>query len=172
MSMKAIRAILPATVLGVLVLGTALPAFAQEKMTLEEWQARLDACNAREQTAQARIRDLDAQIAALRQQIAGVDAQINSERQAITNLNQQVTTTQSQLNTARADLETAQRQLDEALHPTSYTVVKGDCLWNIAKKPIIYNDPFKWHRIYEANKNQIKDPDLIYPKQVFKIPRP
>ena len=55
--------------------------------------------------------------------------------------------------------------------PSSYKVVKGDCLWNIAKKPKIYGDPFKWPRIYKANKNQIKDPDLIYPNQVFKIPR-
>mgnify|MGYP001408433884 CR=1 FL=1 len=55
--------------------------------------------------------------------------------------------------------------------PVSYTVVKGDCLWNIAKKPVIYGDPFKWPKIYRANKDKIRDPDLIYPRQVFKIPR-
>jgi nucleoid-associated protein YgaU len=167
--MKTLRAILSATVVGLLVLGTALPTFAQEKMTLEEWQAQLDACNAREQAAQARINDLDSQIAALRQQIADVDRQIAAERQAVSTLNQQVATTQNQLNQTRTQLEALREEL---LHPTSYTVVRGDCLWNIAKKEIIYNDPFKWPRIYEANKDQIKDPDLIYPKQVFKIPRP
>ena len=30
--------------------------------------------------------------------------------------------------------------------------------------------PSKWHRIYEANKDTIKNPDLIYPGQTFKIP--
>ena len=55
--------------------------------------------------------------------------------------------------------------------PSSYKVVKGDCLWNIAKKPKIYGDPFQWPTIYKANKNHIKDPDLIYPNQVFSIPR-
>ncbi|MCD6578880.1 DUF4398 domain-containing protein [bacterium] len=55
--------------------------------------------------------------------------------------------------------------------PSSYKVIRGDCLWNIAKKPKIYGDPFKWPRIYKANKDHIKDPDLIYPNQVFKIPR-
>ncbi len=55
--------------------------------------------------------------------------------------------------------------------PTSYKVVRGDCLWNIAKKPFIYNDPFKWTWIYDANRGEIDDPDLIFPNQVFSIPR-
>jgi nucleoid-associated protein YgaU len=48
-----------------------------------------------------------------------------------------------------------------------YTVKKGDCLWRISKKE--YLNPFMWPLIYWANKTQIKDPDLIYPKQIFKI---
>jgi LysM repeat protein len=52
-----------------------------------------------------------------------------------------------------------------------YEVVKGDCLWNISKKSEIYNDPFAWTRIYNANKNIIKNPDLIFPNQVFTIPK-
>ncbi len=52
----------------------------------------------------------------------------------------------------------------------SYTVVKGDCLWFIAKKKEHYGSGFAWPKIYQANKEQIKDPNLIYPKQAFKIP--
>lgn len=51
-----------------------------------------------------------------------------------------------------------------------YTVVRGDNLWNIAKKPEHYGNGFAWPKIYNANRDQIKNPDLIYPKQVFKIP--
>lgn len=47
-------------------------------------------------------------------------------------------------------------------------VVKGDCLWNIAK--YAYGDGFAYMTIYQANKKQIKDPNLIYPNQVFVIP--
>jgi nucleoid-associated protein YgaU len=50
----------------------------------------------------------------------------------------------------------------------SYTVVAGDTLSKIAKRE--YGDASKWHRIYEANKETIKNPDLIYPGQTFKIP--
>jgi uncharacterized protein YdcH (DUF465 family) len=51
-----------------------------------------------------------------------------------------------------------------------YTVVKGDHLWGIAKKKEHYGNPFAWPMIYKANRDQIKNPDLIYPKQIFKIP--
>lgn len=51
-----------------------------------------------------------------------------------------------------------------------YKVVRGDNLWNISKKEQIYADPYMWPRIYRKNKDQIKDPDLIYPKQVLAVP--
>lgn len=49
-----------------------------------------------------------------------------------------------------------------------YTVVSGDSLSKIAKRE--YGDAGKWRKIYEANKDKIKDPDLIYPGQEFTIP--
>jgi len=52
-----------------------------------------------------------------------------------------------------------------------YTVIKGDYLWKISGKDDIYNDPYQWMRIYTYNKDQIKDPDLIHPAQIFKIQR-
>ncbi|OGU30695.1 MAG: peptidoglycan-binding protein LysM [Ignavibacteria bacterium GWA2_35_9] len=52
-----------------------------------------------------------------------------------------------------------------------YTVVKGDHLWGIAKKKEHYGNGFAWPVIYKANRDQIKNPDLIYPKQVFKVPK-
>lgn len=51
----------------------------------------------------------------------------------------------------------------------TYTVVKGDCLWNIAKK--YYNNGAKYTVIYNANKSLIGgNPNLIYPGQVLTIP--
>lgn len=52
-----------------------------------------------------------------------------------------------------------------------YEVVRGDYLWKIAKKPDIYGDPYAWIKIYTYNRDQINDPNLIYPKQVFRIAR-
>ena len=50
----------------------------------------------------------------------------------------------------------------------TYTVVKGDSLSKIAKQ--FYGNASQWKRIYEANKDVIKNPDLIYPGQTFTIP--
>lgn len=50
----------------------------------------------------------------------------------------------------------------------TYTVKKGDCLWNIAKK--FYGDGSSYGKIYDANTGQIADPHWIYPGQTFVIP--
>ncbi|HEU4564478.1 MAG TPA: LysM peptidoglycan-binding domain-containing protein [Gemmatimonadaceae bacterium] len=50
----------------------------------------------------------------------------------------------------------------------TYTVVSGDSLSKIARRE--YGDADKWHAIFEANRDKIKDPDLIYPGQVLTLP--
>ena len=53
--------------------------------------------------------------------------------------------------------------------PKTYAVVKGDCLWYIAKR--FYGKGGEWPKIYSANKAIIGgNPNLIYPGQVFTIP--
>jgi nucleoid-associated protein YgaU len=60
-----------------------------------------------------------------------------------------------------------QKQMTPILH----SVVQGECLWCIAGYSTVYADPFLWPLIYSANRNQIEDPDLIFPGQVFEIPK-
>ena len=55
--------------------------------------------------------------------------------------------------------------------PDTYSVVRGDYLWKIAGMKEMYGDPYAWMRIYTSNKDLIKNPDLIYPAQTFRIPR-
>ncbi len=52
-----------------------------------------------------------------------------------------------------------------------YLVKPGDNLWKIAAKRSVYGDPYKWITIYNANMNKIKEPDLIFPGQLFEIHR-
>lgn len=52
---------------------------------------------------------------------------------------------------------------------TTYTVMGGDNLWNIAKKPSIYGNPYEWPLIYMHNSDTINNPDLIYPNQQLQI---
>lgn len=50
----------------------------------------------------------------------------------------------------------------------THTVIKGDTLWDISGS--VYKQNWLWPNIWRANKLEIKDPDLIYPKQKFRIP--
>jgi nucleoid-associated protein YgaU len=45
---------------------------------------------------------------------------------------------------------------------------KGDNLWTIARR--VYGSGYEYIQIYGANRDQIRDPDLIYPGQVFDLP--
>jgi len=50
------------------------------------------------------------------------------------------------------------------------TVQPGFTLWGIATEN--YGDGFLYVRVFEANRDQIRDPDLIYPGQIFTVPAP
>jgi nucleoid-associated protein YgaU len=52
--------------------------------------------------------------------------------------------------------------------PRDYTIRSGDSLSKIAKQ--FYGDAGQWQKIYQANKDKIKDPDLIHPGQKIIIP--
>lgn len=63
------------------------------------------------------------------------------------------------------------RPAEKSPAPTAtktYTVKKGDCLWNIAKR--FYGNGSKYNAIANSNKGKIKNPNLIYPGQVLTIP--
>lgn len=50
----------------------------------------------------------------------------------------------------------------------TYTVRAGDTLSHIAQRH--YGKASRWHAIFEANRDQLDDPDLIRPGQVLKLP--
>jgi nucleoid-associated protein YgaU len=66
--------------------------------------------------------------------------------------------------------EIAELEAEIAMYPSDYSVIKGDCLWKISAQRYIYNNSCAWPRIYRANMDLIKDPDLIYPGWVLTIP--
>jgi len=71
----------------------------------------------------------------------------------------------------RLEEEAARHSEEPPPLPESYTVAPGDTLWQIARGASQYGDAFQWPLIFKANRSQIKDPDLIYPRQTLKIPR-
>jgi len=48
-----------------------------------------------------------------------------------------------------------------------------DCFWNISGRPYVYNNPFLWENLYQANKEKLpqpSNPNLILPGMVMEIP--
>jgi len=60
----------------------------------------------------------------------------------------------------------AQAKVEAQAH--TYVVKSGDSLSKIAKE--VWGDAKRWKEIFEANKDKIKDPNLIYPGQELRIP--
>ena len=57
-----------------------------------------------------------------------------------------------------------------AEHEGDHVVVEGECLWMIAGMEYGHPYYYKWPLIYNANRDLIKDPDLIYPGWNLKVP--
>lgn len=73
--------------------------------------------------------------------------------------------------TGKPDFSNVQGNADTVPADTAatYTVQKGDTLSAIAQHH--YGKASHWHAIFEANREQLDDPDLIRPGQVLKLPR-
>jgi len=70
----------------------------------------------------------------------------------------------------KADFSGVSASLDSTAKvvDATYTVEKGDTLSKIAKQHL--GDANAWNRIFEANRDQLDDPDRIQPGQVLKLP--
>jgi len=62
----------------------------------------------------------------------------------------------------------AENRPDNPQSQRTYTVQRGDSLSKIAKE--YYGDANQWHKIHEANRDKIKDPNLIQPGWTLIIP--
>jgi nucleoid-associated protein YgaU len=71
---------------------------------------------------------------------------------------------------ASEDIEPAEKVYLERKYETQkfYIVRKGDTLSRISR--IYYGSPNKWYKIYEANRDQLNDPDMLKPGMKLRIP--
>lgn len=59
----------------------------------------------------------------------------------------------------------------ERMFPSTYTVKRNETLVDIARRHEVFNDQFMWPLLYKANRDQIRDPEMVFPDQVLSIPR-
>ena len=72
--------------------------------------------------------------------------------------------------TARAEIPFSRAEIGPDLVPGSFVVVQpGNSLWRLARRT--YGHGTTYTLIFEANKDHIRDPDLIFPGQIFQLPK-
>ncbi len=122
-------------------------ALAQE-MTEEDAQAELMALQEQLAEADARIAELEAELEPLRAEVAEMESKVSMHKAKLAEL----------------------QETWKICQYGRYKVVEGDWLSKIAGMRNVYHDGKKWPMIYEANKEKIKNPNLIYPDWVLYIP--
>lgn len=187
----------------------SLSSFAQEEMTVEEWEAEMTRLTGKKQALMSEIEALNADMDNLNATLAGLQdpeecidelyalvgatrSDVENFRKAVNELDGKIKRKESPKADRQADLDALkmnkisalpeffdkvhnkmQKALDEWIDAPpviSYKVVRGDHLWGIARKKEHYGNGFAWPVIYKANRDKIKNPDLIYPDQVFQVP--
>lgn len=68
----------------------------------------------------------------------------------------------------QSGVQSTAKMVEPAQTEQTYTVASGDTLSHIARH--FYGHASQWHAIFDANRDQIDDPDKIFPGQVLKIP--
>ena len=139
-----------------------LKAYAAQLSALENWVNEL---------ARLSNQDLYARKAEVDSVQAKLDEMKKSKISALQEYHDRIVALQQKIDGLRAAL--AKPEFVASLEKT-YVVgswrKNRDCLWNISKKKDIYDNPFMWPKIWQGNRDQIKDPDIIHKGQRLKIP--
>ena len=124
---------------------------ARRQATVEA--AKREAAEAKARAAEAKVKAAEKAAAEAKSKAEQVDrqAKARAEREQMREL-----------------LEQQKKEREEAMAARVYVVKSGDSLSKIAKE--VLGDAGRWPEIFELNKDQIKDPNLIYPGQELKMP--
>jgi len=77
-----------------------------------------------------------------------------------------------QLLAETAELAAYARRVEfERMFPSTYKVASGETLLDIARRHEIFNDKFMWPLLFKANRDQIRDPKVVFPGQTLTVPR-
>jgi len=169
-------------VLGLVAGCASTPDDAADGMTAEQAIADAKSANAQAKKMGAEWRDTGKMIKKAEKALADGDDQkaikiANKAQRQAENAMKQAKEQEARLKadgaigSAASEDDASSRQGAALGGDDSYEVVGGDNLWNISAKDSIYSNPYQWPLIYKANRDKIKDADLIFPGQVFDIDR-
>lgn len=142
-----------------------VPTVAQTEFTMVKATAEtaMEVSKKAEKTAQSALQASREAKASADKALEAANKAIEASNKAAGTINRAI----DRLNALAAEMEKS-KEVKEVKEVSTYTVKKGDCLSRIAAQKL--GSGRLWRKIYQANKNKIKDPNLIYPGQVLLIP--
>ena len=129
---------------------------------------------AREVFLETILKAHDAELAAYIYQLETTEEQLDSAEEYILRLEEQRNVYFEALSNIYDEQKLSEIRItgNRSYKPSSsYRVRSGENLFAIAARRKVYGDALLWPLIYKANRDQIKDPQQIYPGQVLTIPR-
>ena len=124
----------------------------------KEAEAKVQVSQKAQTTAETKGKEVQTALAAAESRAKEAEARISIAEKAKTQL-------QGEVDQLKKQLEEAEKKLAEA---RAYVVKPGDSLSKIAQQ--VYGDLNRWTEIFEANKDQIKDPNVISAGMKLRLP--
>ncbi len=146
----------------------------------EEILAMVGATEAQIRSLVERIQQLENQVSALErlsdQDLLARRGEVDEVKKAVDELKQNRHTAHPDVYDRLSALDQRVKNLLDRLEGMVQIYTVGtwsrdrDCLWNIARKRDIYDNAWLWPRIWQANRDKIRDPDIIHPGQRLQVP--
>ena len=105
--------------------------------------------------------------AAANESIAAANMAIEAANKAVANTNNAIDKINGLAETLRKERE-EEKKMKEV---KSYRVKSGDSLIGIAAKPSVYGNASLWKKLFNANRDKIKNPNVIHPGLLLKVPK-
>lgn len=137
--------------------GPSSSELAQREKELERRETRLEA-------KEKALAQRESALVAREQGLASRETELTKKSEELAQKLNEIVARAQALDAREAEMQ----RREAAPAPRSYTVQAGDSLRKIAAR--MYGDEMRWKEIYEANRAQIKNPDIIHPGQTFVIP--
>jgi nucleoid-associated protein YgaU len=137
---------------------------AEHQATLE--RAKREAAEAKARAAEKKLEEMEAKLKEAEKDASQAEAKASRVERA--RRREEVARRREKMDEARELKRRVREKAAEEAEARTYVVKSGDSLSKIAKE--LLGDAGRWPEIFEANKDKIKDPNLIYPGQELDIP--
>ena len=150
---------------------SALEASKKANMSAKKAEAiaetSLEVSKKAERTAIEALNSAKKAEASANKSIAAANRAIEAANKAVANTNNAI----DKINGLAEKLRREREEEKKRKEIKTYRVKRGDSLVTIAAKPTVYGNGSLWKKLFKANRDKIKNPNIIHPGLLLKVPK-